>query len=854
MAGNLTRDEARERARLLKVDSYVVELDLTEGEERFESITTVRFTSAQAGASTFIDLAGAHVRRATLNGVALDIDDYDLERGRLPVPGLAEDNVLRVDADCTYMRTGEGLHRFVDPVDQKVYLHTQFETADAHRMFACFDQPDLKATFEFSVLAPADWEVVSNSAADENELLDEHRGRHGTLQAARRWHFPTTKVMSTYITALVAGPYHKVTSEHDGIPLGIYCRASLAEHLDADNIFEVTRQGFDFFHRVFDFRYPFGKYDQLFVPEFNAGAMENAGCVTFVEDYIFRSRVTDAAVERRAETILHEMAHMWFGDLVTMRWWDDLWLNESFATYTSVLALAEATRWGQGSWTTFANSEKAWAYRQDQLPSTHPIAADMVDMEAVAVNFDGITYAKGASVLKQLVAYVGLDNFLAGVRDYFKEHAWGNTTLADLLSALERTSGRDLSSWSKEWLETSWVNTLRPSFDLDGEGRFTRFEVLQEAPADYPTLRTHRLAVGLYSVVDGVLTRTRRVELDISGARTAVADLVGEAQPDLVLINDDDLTYAKIRLDERSLATLVNGGIAKFGESLPRALCWAAAWDMTRDAEMAARDYIKLVIANIHSVADISVVQTVLRQVKLTAQQFAAPSYQAEGQAELAAALHRLIAGAEPGSDHQLAYVNALAGVAVSAGDLAYVKGVLDGSAVPAGLVVDADLRWTLTHALVTGGIYGQAEIDAELARDATATGERSAARCRAAVPTAEAKAAAWEKIIGGELSGAVLRSTVAGFADPHHVDLLRPYQERFFAEIGRVWKTWTPDTAQTFAVACFPGLLIEQEVVDRTERYLVAQQPPHGLRRLLLEGSDGISRALRAQARDASA
>ncbi|GAA3103608.1 hypothetical protein GCM10020001_021120 [Nonomuraea salmonea] len=460
LAGNLTRDEARERARLLTVESYDVALDLTEGDERFESVTKVRFTSTAPGSSTFIDLHGAEVRRVTLNGEDLDVSAYDAGQGRFPLLSLAAANELVVDARCSYMRTGEGLHRFVDPVDQKVYLHSQFETADAHRMYACFDQPDLKAAFKLTVLAPGDWEVVSNAAA---ETVSDVPG-----QTAKRWEFPPTPVMSTYITALVAGPYHKVTSEHDGIPLGIYCRASLAEHLDADNILEVTRQGFDFFHRVFGVRYPFGKYDQLFVPEFNAGAMENAGCVTFLEDYVFRSRVTDAVVERRAETILHEMAHMWFGDLVTMRWWDDLWLNESFATYMSVLAQAEATRWGGGAWTTFANVEKAWAYRQDQLPSTHPISADIPDMQAVEVNFDGITYAKGASVLKQLVAYVGLDNFLAGVRDYFAEHAWGNTELKDLLDALERTSGRDLSAWSKEWLETSWVNTLRPEFEVSG--------------------------------------------------------------------------------------------------------------------------------------------------------------------------------------------------------------------------------------------------------------------------------------------------------------------------------------------------------------------------------------------------
>ncbi|GAA3641998.1 aminopeptidase N [Nonomuraea antimicrobica] len=851
MAGNLTRDEARERARLLKVESYEVALDLTEGDERFESVTTVRFTSETPGASTFIDLHGADLRKVTLNGEDLDVSAYDAEKGRFPLPSLAAANELVVDADCAYMRTGEGLHRFVDPVDQRVYLHSQFETADAHRMYACFDQPDLKAAFQLTVLAPGDWEVVSNAAAAKVEELPEQAGRHGTVRAAKRWEFPPTPVISTYITALVAGPYHKVTSEHDGIPLGIYCRASLAEHLDADNILEVTRQGFDFFHKVFGLRYPFGKYDQLFVPEFNAGAMENAGCVTFLEDYVFRSRVTDAVVERRAETILHEMAHMWFGDLVTMRWWDDLWLNESFATYMSVLAQAEATRWGKGAWTTFANVEKAWAYRQDQLPSTHPIAADIPDMQAVEVNFDGITYAKGASVLKQLVAYVGLDNFLAGVRDYFAEHAWGNTELKDLLDALERTSGRDLSAWSKEWLETSWVNTLRPEFEVSG-GRFTKFEVVQEAPADYPTLRSHRIAIGLYTLADGKLTRTRRVELDVVGARTNVAQLVGDEQPDLVLLNDDDLTYAKVRLDERSLRTLVEGGIAAFTESLPRALCWSSAWDMTRDGEMPARDYVKLVVSGAATVTDITVLQAILRQARQTAQQYAAPSWRADGLALLAAELRTLLASAAPGSDHQLAFLQAFAPTAASAGDLDLLQGILDGSDVPEGLAVDADLRWTLVHALVTGGRLDESAVEAELALDPTATGERSAALCRAAIPTAEAKAAAWERIVGGELANHIARATINGFQDPHHVELLAPYREKYFAEAGRIYREWTFDQASTFAVGCFPGLVIEPATVQAAHDFLAADQPPQALRRLVLEGADGVSRALRNRDRDA--
>jgi aminopeptidase N len=362
------------------------------------------------------------------------------------------------------------------------------------------------------------------------------------------------------------------------------------------------------------------------------------------------------------------------------------------------------------------------------------------------------------------------------------------------------------------------------------------------------------VAVGLYSLVDGALVRTKRVELDVVGARTAVPALNGEIQPDLVLVNDDDLTYAKIRLDERSLRTLVNGGIAAFAESLPRALCWSAAWDMTRDAEMATRDYVRLVASGIHSVKDITVVQTVLRQARLAVQQYADPAWRAEGLALLADRLRQLIAEADPGSDHQLAYLNAFTSVATSADDLAFLHGIIDGTAAPAGLAVDTDLRWTLTHGLVTGGVLGEADINAELARDATATGERSAALCRAAIPTPEGKAAAWAAIVGGSLSGAVLRSTILGFMDPHHVELLEPYGDRYFEEVERIWKAWTSDSAQNFSIGCYPALLISPETVAKTQDHVSGAQPPHALRRLLLEGADGVGRALRARTKDASA
>ncbi|HEX8766790.1 MAG TPA: aminopeptidase N, partial [Jatrophihabitans sp.] len=598
---NLTREDARHRARLLRVDSYDVVLDLTDAdgepsERTFRSRTTIRFTAGTAGASTFLDVVAERFHEVSLNGRPVDVSGYEPADG-IVLAELAEDNVVVVDADLLYTTNGQGLHRFVDPIDNEVYLYTQFETTDAKRMYACFDQPDLKGSFTLHVTAPAHWTLVSNGA-----VVTVEDGADGHPKA-KTVHFATTPRMSTYITALVAGPFFEATDHHDGIDLGLYCRNSLAEHFDTDELFTITKQGFDWYHQHFGLRYAFGKYDQVCVPEFNSGAMENAGCVTMSEDYVFTSRVTDVRRERRATTVLHEMAHMWFGDLVTMRWFDDLWLNESFAEWAGNMAQSEATRWS-GIWTTFANSEKSWAYRQDQYPSTHPISCEIADAEAVEVNFDGITYAKGASVLKQLVAYVGLPLFLAALRQYFAEHAYGNTTLGDLLAALNATSGRELSEWAKVWLETSGMSTLSPEFELDSEGNFSSFAVLQDAPRDTAgdnTLRPHRLGIGLYSYADSAdgepaeLLRSHRVEVDIDGARTSIPELVGRQRPDLVLLNDDDLTYCKLRLDEHSLDTLRHGGLAALQDSLARTLCWSAAWEMVRDAKLATRHYFDLV-------------------------------------------------------------------------------------------------------------------------------------------------------------------------------------------------------------------------------------------------------------------
>ncbi|MFK4146416.1 aminopeptidase N [Streptomyces sp. NPDC004065] len=854
---NLTREEAQQRAKLLTVDSYEIDLDLSGAQEggTYRSVTTVRFDVAEDSAASFIDLVAPAVHEVTLNGDALDPAEV-FQDSRIALPGLLRGpNVLRVVADCAYTNTGEGLHRFVDPVDDQVYLYTQFEVPDARRVFASFEQPDLKATFRFTVRAPEGWTVVSNSPTPEPR--------------DNVWAFEPTPRISTYVTALIAGPYHSVHSvyEKDGqsVPLGIYCRPSLAEFLDSDAIFEVTRQGFDWFQEKFDYAYPFAKYDQLFVPEFNAGAMENAGAVTIRDQYVFRSKVTDAAYEMRAETILHELAHMWFGDLVTMEWWNDLWLNESFATYTSIACQAHApgSRWPH-SWTTFANSMKTWAYRQDQLPSTHPIMAEINDLDDVLVNFDGITYAKGASVLKQLVAYVGMDEFFRGVQAYFKRHAYGNTRLNDLLGALEETSGRDLKTWSKKWLETAGINILRPEIETDAEGVITSFAVRQEAPAlppgakGEPVLRPHRIAIGLYDLdeASGKLVRggDGRIELDVDGELTAVPQLVGRRRPAVILLNDDDLTYAKVRLDERSLA-FVTEHLGDFESSLPRALCWASAWDMTRDAELATRDYLSLVLSGIGKESDIGVVQSLQRQVKLAIDQYADPAARDTLLSRWTEATLAHLRTAEPGSDHQLAWARAFAATARTPEQLDLLNALLEGSQTIDGLVVDTELRWAFVQRLAAVGRYDEAEIAGEYERDRTAAGERHAATARAARPTAEAKAEAWASVVDSDkLPNAVQEAVIAGFVQTDQRELLAPYTERYFEVVKDIWESRSHEMAQQIAVGLYPAIQVSEDTLRRTDEWLASAEPNAALRRLVSESRAGVERALKAQAADAAA
>ncbi|WP_208545470.1 aminopeptidase N [Streptomyces sp. Tu 2975] len=847
---NLSRDEARSRAGLVSVDGYEVALDVrsavgepedASGPRTFRSVTTIRFRVNEPGASTFVDLLAPSVTAVTLNGRQLDPATV-FDGSRITLDGLAAENVLVVDARCAYSRTGEGLHRFVDPEDGEVYLYTQYEPADARRVFADFEQPDLKAPFRFDVTAPEGWTVWSN--------------REGARAEDGTWRFAETAPISTYITAVVAGPYHYETDLYerelaDGtvlrIPLGAMCRKGLAKHFDADDIFLVTKQGLDFFHEHFDYPYPFGKYDQAFVPEYNIGAMENPGCVTFREEFVFRGKVTQASYERRANVILHEMAHMWFGDLVTMQWWDDLWLKESFADFMGSFSMVEATRFTDG-WVTFANNRKAWAYRADQLPSTHPVTADIRDLEDAKLNFDGITYAKGASVLKQLVAYVGRDAFMEGARRYFKRHAYGNTRLGDLLSVLEETSGRDMKDWSRSWLETSGVNALTPEVACDADGRITELAISQ----DGDTLRPHRVAVGLYRIENSELVRYAQAGVDVTGARTVVPGLAGEERPGLVLVNDEDLTYCKIRFDERSLETL-RSSLGDIKDPLARALCWSALWNLTRDALMPARDFVRLVLTFAGRESDIGVLQMLHAWTRSAFVHYVAPGWRAEGGRLAAEGALRELRAAEPGSQHQLTWARFFASVAESGTDFGLLSGLLAGTEKIDGLDVDQELRWSFLEPLAAHGVADESAIAAELARDDTASGKRHEVRCLASRPSAAVKDQAWAAVVESDkLSNALVEATISGFVQPSQRELTAPYTEKYFEAIERVWSERSIQIGMDVVRDLYPSLQDSRATLEATDEWLAAHESAApALRRLVAESRDDLARALRAQERD---
>ena len=843
-ADNLTRAEARARAALIGGVDYAITLDISQSATApaFSTTTEITFSSAEA-APTFLNLVAEQVHSVVLNGVDLGPDAH--ANHRIHLADVHEGtNQVRVVAECAFGHTGVGLHRAIDPIDGEVYLYTHAEPFDAHRWFACFDQPDIKGSYSIATTAPAHWSVISNAMVDATSPADEGR----TLTRFRR-----TPMISTYLAAIVAGPYHRVTDRHGPIELAIYCRRSLAAHLDHEEFFDLTKQGLDYFSTLFRIPYPFGKYDQLLVPEFNWGAMEHPGCVTFNEAFIYRSRVTEGTRSRRANVILHEMAHMWFGNLVTMRWWDDLWLNESFATFMATFASVNATRFTD-VWVDFANLTKANAARQDQLPSTHPISADIVDTEAVRLNFDGITYAKGAAVLRQLVAWVGEDALFTGVRAYFDDHAWGNAELRDFLRALEKASGRDLDGWIKEWIQTSGMSILKPVVSSTA-GTYTSVALVQEGTGPTPTLRSHRIAVGLYNRgAGGRLERTRRVELDVVGASTAIPELAGERVPALLLVNDDDLTFAKVRFDKTSLNTVIDA-LSDIDDPLARALCWAQSWDMTRDAELPTRDFVALVARHAPAETSIAMLERIIAQVVTAVDTYSDPANRAAVRATLAAASRTALDAAEPGSDLQLAWARSLIASADDGDNLALLLATLDGERHIEGLAVDTDLRWLIVQRLSAGGHINRSRIDAEAEIDPSDIGQRRAACAAASAPWAEAKAQAWRMATeewGHPLQ--MLGAIVAGFDQPDQDDLTHPYLERYEAGVTTWWGGRSRDEAHALTEGLFPHYRIGPEVVAVADRLLANPDLPGPARRIIAEQRDMTMRTRRARAADRGA
>ena len=841
---NLKQIEAAQRSEILKVSSYVIDLDVTTGAETFLVKTNIKFAGLKPGATTFIDCVGKRVISAKLNGANFD-PKFDGES--IFLPAIAADNTLEIEHEGIYSNSGEGLHRFVDPADNEVYLYTQFETGDARRMYACFDQPDQKATFTISTITPKHWEVISNYGIESQKDLD---GDRKFIQ------FATSQVISTYVTAIVAGAYTSVHDEYKGektIPLGIYARKSFFQHVDAANIFEVTKQGFAYFEKTFGLAYPFGKYDQIAVAEYNWGAMENVGCVTFHEDVlIFRSKVTERNHISRATTIHHEMAHMWFGDLVTMKWWQDLWLNESFAEWASYMSVSESTKY-KHAWTEFNSVRKNWAYRADQLTSTHPIAVEMEDLDAVRTNFDGISYAKGASVLQQLVAHVGRDNFLDGLRKYFAKHAYKNTELSDLITELQASSGKDLTSWVGTWLRTSGVNTLRPVITVDGDN-YTSVSIKQEAPlmpVGSTELRPHRLHVGLFDIKGAALVRRESIEVDIAGALTEIKELAGKKSADLLLINDHDQTYAKLRFDDRSVQTMKQY-LGQIDDSLARGLIWASLWDSTRDGELAASEYITIALNALKGESDISMITATLMQIDTAIWAYVAPANRDALRLTVANAVEALLDGSASGSDSQLQYARAFVNNAVTPAQFDRLKSMLDGSI--SGLTVDAELRWYIFICGVKRGIFGPAEIETESDRDKTAHGKQYNAYSYAAIPTREAKAVAFKSVTTDDLSNTIHSYKCRGFNESIHREILEGFVDSYFAAILEVWATKGYEIAETTATLTFPTWAISEATVSKAQHWLdvTGKDAANSLRRSVAEGRDAMTRALKARAVDA--
>lgn len=845
---NLTRVEAEERKSIVQYPiHYSVDLDLTQGDTTFVSTSTIQF-GAKTGESTFLDLIADEVTSVTLNGESVDPGEVFAD-SRIALNNLRERNEVVVTAVCRYSTTGEGLHRSVDPSDGNVYLYSQFEVPDARRVYAVFDQPDLKAVFKFSVLAPCSWIVTSNMPVESTEDTDQMTldGTLGTKPAehAKRWTFAPTPTMSSYLTAICAGPYaewHTTYQNEDGrtIPMAQYCRQSLKDDFakDVDYLFDITKKGFAFYAKTWGVPYPYAKYDQIYVPEYNAGAMENIGMVTIRDSYVFSSKVTDALAERRVVTVLHELAHMWFGDYVTMKWWNDLWLNESFAEFTSTLATAEATEW-HDAWATFCSGEKSWALNQDQLSTTHPIVAPINDLNDTYVNFDGITYAKGASVLKQLVAYVGRSEFFEGINHYLYRHAYSNATLNDLLTELEGTSGRDLKTWSAQWLEQAGINTIATDLHTAQDGTISELTLHQFAPTDHPVLREHRLAVGFYNEDEesGKVVRTDRIELDVDGEATTVTEAAGKPRPQFLLTNDDDLTYTKLRFDDESLA-FATANLYRFDDALARAVIWLALWDMTRDGELAASDFIGTTLKLLSTETESTTFRYALACLSTTVWHYTDRTKRAAIAQHTAQALLDLAKQAPAGSDMQFQLISAYLTYGVE-GDSAFadtVRGLLSGSLVLEGLELDNNFRWSLVRALSSINAIDEADIQQELERKDTTENREFALAARAARATAEAKAWAWNEAIHDEvLTNAQLESVAGGFASTPSQELAEPYVKEYFDSAEWIWNHKTFHMAEALLEGLYPRYADPATLVELGDKWLASHaDADNALRRLI--------------------
>lgn len=845
---NLTRVEAEERKSIVQYPiHYSVDLDLTQGDTTFVSTSTIQF-GAKAGESTFLDLIADEVTSVTLNGESVEPGEVFAD-DRIALNNLRERNEVVVTAVCRYSTTGEGLHRSVDPSDGNVYLYSQFEVPDARRVYAVFDQPDLKAVFRFSVLAPCSWIVTSNMPVERTEDTDQMTldGTLGTKPAehAKRWTFAPTPTMSSYLTAICAGPYaewHTTYQNEDGrtIPMAQYCRQALKDDFakDVDYLFDITKKGFAFYAKTWGVPYPYAKYDQIYVPEYNAGAMENIGMVTIRDSYVFSSKVTDALAERRVVTVLHELAHMWFGDYVTMKWWNDLWLNESFAEFTSTLATAEATEW-KDAWATFCSGEKSWALNQDQLSTTHPIVAPINDLNDTYVNFDGITYAKGASVLKQLVAYVGRSEFFEGINHYLYRHAYSNATLNDLLTELEGTSGRDLKTWSAQWLEQAGINTIATDLHTAQDGTISELTLHQFAPTDHPVLREHRLAVGFYNEDEesGKVVRTDRIELDVDGEATTVTEAAGKPRPQFLLTNDDDLTYTKLRFDDESLA-FATANLYRFDDALARAVIWLALWDMTRDGELAASDFIGTTLKLLSTETESTTFRYALACLSTTVWHYTDRTKRAAIAQHTAQALLDLAKQAPAGSDMQFQLISAYLTYGVE-GDSAFadtVRGLLSGSLVLEGLELDNNFRWSLVRALSSINAIDEADIQQELERKDTTENREFALAARAARATAEAKAWAWNEAIHDEvLTNAQLESVAGGFASTPSQELAELYVKEYFDSAEWIWNHKTFHMAEALLEGLYPRYADPATLVELGDKWLASHaDADNALRRLI--------------------